>query len=240
MAGYFSRQRKKIGLDLSRSSLHWKLSPRTYANYRQLITILPAYIHGTVLDAGAGSLAAKYLLKRYTRQYISMDVEARHLEVDRIDDIQTLSSFENESLDVIYSAQVLEHVPRPWLAFAQFNRVLKSGGYAVITVPHMAGLHEEPYDFYRFTPHSLKLLSEENGLDIVESRKMGGVLSFVFHPLCMLLVLSFWSVPGVKWVVYWLNFSLLVWPCELLDRALGLERKFPANLLIVARKRRDV
>lgn len=52
----------------------------------------------------------------------------------RCEDLQELS-FQDETLDLFISEDVLEHVRKPEKAFQSIYRVLKSGGYHVFTVP---------------------------------------------------------------------------------------------------------
>lgn len=52
----------------------------------------------------------------------------------RHEDVEALS-FENESIDLIISNDVFEHVPNPILAFSECKRVLKTGGVMVATIP---------------------------------------------------------------------------------------------------------
>ena len=47
----------------------------------------------------------------------------------------TALSFADASLDVVLSGDVLEHLPKPAPAFAEFARVLRSGGLLVATFP---------------------------------------------------------------------------------------------------------
>lgn len=48
-------------------------------------------------------------------------------------------SFANESLDLIISNDVFEHVPNPPKAFAECFRVLKPGGVMLATIPFHRG-----------------------------------------------------------------------------------------------------
>lgn len=52
----------------------------------------------------------------------------------RHEDLQQLS-FESNSLDIMLSSDVFEHVPDPYLAFREVHRVLKPGGRHIFTVP---------------------------------------------------------------------------------------------------------
>ena len=56
----------------------------------------------------------------------------------RHEDVENLS-FANESLDLIVSNDVFEHVPDPSKAFAECARVLKPGGVMLATMPFHSG-----------------------------------------------------------------------------------------------------
>jgi SAM-dependent methyltransferase len=236
MASFFTNQRNKLANAYGHLNPYWKISPLTYGNYIGIKNELLLCVRGRVLDAGAGNLTAKPLLTRMSESYFSLDIEKRNVDVDILDDIQTLSSIKDNSFETVYSSQVLEHIPRPWDAVKQIYRVLKKGGYAVVTVPHLSALHEEPYDFYRYTPHSLNYLFSREGFHVVKIKKMAGLLSFVFHPVSMFLVLSCWPIPIIRWLMLYTNFFLIVLPVVYMDKMLRLEKKFPANLLIIAKK----
>ena len=59
---------------------------------------------------------------------------AEELNGIRHEDIESLS-FPDESLDVIISNDVFEHVPNPMVAFSECARVLKNGGVMIATIP---------------------------------------------------------------------------------------------------------
>lgn len=56
----------------------------------------------------------------------------------RHEDLQGLS-FNDGSLDLVLSSDVLEHLPDPYRAHSEIFRVLKSGGRHIFTVPFVAG-----------------------------------------------------------------------------------------------------
>ena len=51
-------------------------------------------------------------------------------------DAQYLSSIEDESFDFVYSSHTLEHMQDPAIALRNWYRVLKTGGYLIIYIPH--------------------------------------------------------------------------------------------------------
>jgi SAM-dependent methyltransferase len=69
---------------------------------------------------------------------------------------------------------VLEHVPDPAAALAELRRMLRPGGTLWLTVPFVGELHEEPFDFYRYTPYGLRALAERAGLSDVEVEPLTG------------------------------------------------------------------
>jgi SAM-dependent methyltransferase len=75
--------------------------------------------------------------------------------------------FGAETFDSVLSTEVLEHVPEPKMILSEAARVLKSGGYLVLSTPQTWGLHEIPYDFYRYTPYGLRYLAEATGFRVI-------------------------------------------------------------------------
>jgi ubiquinone/menaquinone biosynthesis C-methylase UbiE len=64
------------------------------------------------------------------------------------------------SFDLVYSNQVLEHVPRPWVAAQEILRVLRPGGIGIHTTCAFNPRHGPPHfeDYYRFMPSGLAQL----------------------------------------------------------------------------------
>lgn len=77
------------------------------------------------------SLSAGYYCSEYFgAEYQSGDV----IDGIRHEDLQKLS-FESDSLDLVLSSDVLEHMPAPYDAHQEIFRVLKPGGRHIFTVP---------------------------------------------------------------------------------------------------------
>jgi ubiquinone/menaquinone biosynthesis C-methylase UbiE len=75
--------------------------------------------------------------------------------VDVVGDAHNLSElFEPESFDAVYSVSVFEHLLMPWKAAIEINKVLKTGGIGMIFTHQTIGVHEEPWDFWRYSAHS--------------------------------------------------------------------------------------
>lgn len=158
---YLTHQRNKYSSDMANDVRYWSLSAGTYSYYITITNIIEKYARGKTLDAGAGRLNGKLLLQGHVTEYISMDISNDCGMIDIIDDIQEMTSIRSNTFDTVYSSQVLEHVLDPYKALTEIFRVLVPGGYAIISVPLLNGLHEEPHDYYRYTPYGINHLMEK-------------------------------------------------------------------------------
>lgn len=72
-------------------------------------------------------------------------------------DVQDLSQFADESFDLVYSHQVLEHIPKPWIAASEILRVTRKGGFGIHTTCAFNPRHGQPEfnDYYRFLPDGI-------------------------------------------------------------------------------------
>ncbi|MDP3799930.1 MAG: methyltransferase domain-containing protein [bacterium] len=132
------------------------------------------YIKGIVLDAGSGDGERYKSLFKFDK-YITLDINSLHGAeiVGSVEDIPA----DSESFDSIVSTQVLEHVKNPQKAVEEFYRVLKPGGYCLVTVPQLNELHEEPHDYFRFTKYGLEEIFSNAGFKIILIERRGGFWS---------------------------------------------------------------
>lgn len=136
----------------------------------------------SVLDVGAGTSPYKNLLAHL--RYIAHDFGEyygeklggtyQYADLDIKSDI-TAIPLNDKSIDYLLCTEVLEHIPEPVLAFQEFSRLLKSGGFACITVPFTSGSHQEPYHFYSgFSLNFFKSMCLKFGFELVDYFQHGG------------------------------------------------------------------
>lgn len=140
-----------------------------------------SYAKGDVLDIGCGNKPYLSFFKTGISKYVGCDIiQSSENVVDFICPANKLC-FDDASFDTVFSTQTMEHVSDHQGMVKESFRVLKPGGHAIFTVPFSWELHEEPYDFFRFTKYGLKDLFEKNGFEIVEIKPNGGKWAAVFQ-----------------------------------------------------------
>jgi SAM-dependent methyltransferase len=126
------------------------------------------------------------IFKKHLGQgYISADIQNPRARVKLdITDIR----FPNEKFDVIYCSHVLEHVVEDKKALKEFNRVLKSDGYAILLVPIQPGLKKTFEDQSVTDPEErLRLFGQEDhvrryGQDFVERIQKANLALEIIKP----------------------------------------------------------
>ncbi|MEK7578835.1 MAG: methyltransferase domain-containing protein [Patescibacteria group bacterium] len=132
------------------------------------------YIKGIVLDAGSGA-GERYKFFFKFNKYVTLDTDSSH-GADIVGSVENIPT-ESGGFDSLISTQVLEHVKNPQKAAEEFYRVLKPGGYCLVTVPQLNELHEEPYDYFRFTKYGLEEIFSHAGFKIILIERRGGFWS---------------------------------------------------------------
>jgi uncharacterized protein YbaR (Trm112 family) len=113
--------------------------------------------------------------------------------------------FLDNSLSVIASQAVLEHVPNPWLTVNEMYRVLKPGGYLYAEVPGVVPYHGFPAHYQNFTREGLKELFHE--FELVEQGVVFGpssALVWLIKDYCGLFFSNFYLRVIVHTIVEWL------------------------------------
>jgi len=89
-------------------------------------------------------------------EYIGSDIRVGP-GVDTILDVQNIN-LPDESVGTVICCEVFEHIKDPQKAIREIYRILKPSGLAIISAPMHYHIHEEPNDFWRFTPFGINYL----------------------------------------------------------------------------------
>lgn len=145
----------------------------------------------TILDAGAGECQFKKYCGHL--KYISQDFGQYHgdgevglqtgswdnSKLDIVSDIMSIP-LPDHSVDAIMCTEVLEHIPDPLGAIKEFSRLVKPGGYLLITAPFASLTHFAPYHFasglsrFFYEKHL-----PENGFSITDLQLNGNFFEYV-------------------------------------------------------------
>lgn len=138
-----------------------------------------------VLDVGAGEAPYAELFSHldYRTSDWSNSVHAGARRADYIGSADNLP-VEDAMFDAVINTQVLEHVADPAAVIAELHRILKPSGRLYLTVPLVGALHEEPYDFYRYTPYGLRHLLHKVGFVEIDVRPRNDSFTTLAQMMC--------------------------------------------------------
>jgi SAM-dependent methyltransferase len=163
------------------------------------------HAHGRLLDVGCGAKPYEHIFRPYVTDYIGIEHEATFAKTsaslsDRKPDLVydgTRLPFDDRTFDTVLNAEVLEHTPRPAALVAEMARVLKDDGILIIAAPFQFRLHEQPHDYFRYTPHGLRSLCTDAGLEVLDVHHQGSLWSVVAHKLNSYLAFRIARIGGL-------------------------------------------
>ena len=223
------------------SDWHIRAKDPSYIHYYYLIRdireALDKYARGNFLDLGCGNKPYESLYNPKTEKQTGCDVQQS--DGNRVDVIcpATDLKFEANTFDSILCTQVLEHVYDHHGMMKEVHRVLKPGGHIILTVPFVWELHEEPYDFFRYTRYGAQYLLEQAGFEPAAFVPIGGLWSRV--GLTMIAGLNRVNRGPTRLLTELpvrLLYTVIQTLARLMDVLFGDEREVLAHL-VVARRR---
>lgn len=154
------------------------LSDKYYLSYmplfRDLSYAVSNYASGKLLDIGCGNKPYKEMFDDITEEYIGCDVVQSNMNMVDILCEATNIPLENSSFNTIFSTQVIEHVADHQQMIREAHRLLKDEGVFIVSGPLYWHIHEEPFDFFRFTKYGFQHILENNGFEVIEILANGG------------------------------------------------------------------
>ena len=175
MSNLYQRYKRYKKKQLFQPGILGLLTNPFYAARRGLfvaITELARHVEGRVLDVGCGQKPYEMLFSPV--EYIGMEIDSpenrQNKKADLFYDGQTFP-FPQSVFDSVVCNQVFEHVFNAQEFLSEVNRVLKTGGTLLLTVPFVWDEHEQPWDFARYTSFGLHHLLELHGFKIISQRK---------------------------------------------------------------------
>ena len=175
----------------------------------QTLTVLPhlrkvlPFFKGEVLDVGCGQSPYKFLLNKDQAKYYGIDIT----EADRFNyhnsDVTYFNGrdipFGDGKFDGLICTEVLEHVEDYQRLIDEMHRVLKPGATGIITIPWSARYHYIPWDFFRFTPSSLKTMFSKFSEAKITNR--GTDVTVIANKVIVMFIRNLMPVVAWKWIL---------------------------------------
>ncbi|MFC0773730.1 class I SAM-dependent methyltransferase [Terrimonas alba] len=182
--------------------------------YKDVKKHLPAY-KGNILDIGCGQSPYKFLLNGKDTKYFGIDIiEASEFGYHN-PDITAFDGknipFENEKFDAVICTEVLEHVQDFQYLIDEIYRTGKKGADIIVTIPWSARYHYIPYDYFRYTPSSLKTMFKQ--FSTIKIKNRGTDLSVIGSKIIVLFFRGFFPRPLWKYIflpIYLLFLPVLI------------------------------
>lgn len=145
----------------------------------------------TLLDAGAGECQFKKYCTHL--KYIAQDfgqydgtgsngLQQGNWDNTKLDIVSDITSIPlpDQSVDAIMCTEVFEHIPDPIAALKEFTRLIKPGGYLLLTAPFASLTHFAPYHFASgFNRYFYEKHLPDNGFEIKELKLNGNYFEFL-------------------------------------------------------------
>jgi SAM-dependent methyltransferase len=138
---------------------------------------LPAYARGRLIDLGAGKMPLYGLYRPLVDEILCTDWDGSLHGNQFIDfpcDLTQGVPMPDACVDTVVLSDVLEHLYAPQHALREIHRILRPDGCALLNVPFMYWVHEEPHDYFRYTQFALKRMATEAGFEICRLDTVGG------------------------------------------------------------------
>jgi SAM-dependent methyltransferase len=169
--------------------LYLLVRKRTLKKKRRMVSAITGLKKGKILDLGSGTGAFVNEMSKNGWEVIGLEPSdnARNLakQVYNVDlrNNDALFSLASNSFDAITLWHVLEHVHKLHVTVQQLKDLLMQNGKLIIAVPNYTSqdakiykeswaAYDPPRHLYHFSPRSMQILAEKNGMKIVHYKPM--------------------------------------------------------------------
>ena len=148
------------------------------------MTELGKELSGKLLDIGCGTKPYERYLN--VAKYVGLEIDSERSRTTSKADYfydGKLFPFSDKEFDSLLANEVFEHVFNPTEFLSEANRVLKTGGTMLLTVPFVWDEHEQPHDYARYTSFGLQYILAQHGFDVVHQKKSVNDIRVLFQLL---------------------------------------------------------
>jgi SAM-dependent methyltransferase len=193
---------------------------------------IKSYAKGHLLDLGCGKAPLYAVYRPHVTSITCIDWTISPHGTSHVDiaaDLNAGIPVPSGSVDTVLCTDVLEHIKAPFAFCKEMTRVLSPNGIAIVGVPFMYWLHEEPHDYFRYTKYCLTELCIKNRLQVLHLSAYGG-------PLAVVLDVIGKNVP-TRYREWYLKAALRLYRSRLGRRVDARHREqFPLGYVLVAQR----
>jgi SAM-dependent methyltransferase len=200
---------RKLASFLKNSPFHpqWPIFQLEKKSYKYISEAL-IISNQKVLDIGCGHRGIEKMLPRGC-SYFGLDLYETATgwyasEPDIYANAENLP-LKNDTFEHVLALEVFEHIGNPDKVIIEIERVLKKNGTLIMSVPFLYPLHDEPYDFRRWTRHGLKKLIENNrNLTVLEIHENGSSIAsavIIFNLALTERYLALLKISSIFWLL---------------------------------------
>ncbi len=172
---------KRIPVDLGQGSMAEHTEGKQIA-----LRLVPPGDGKTALDVGCREGAQTRWLRNRGYTVTSIDVE--HAFVDcQVVDVNRGLSFPNESFDLVWCSEVIEHLEDPSATMRELRRVTRSGGDIILTTPNSYAMLFRFIAMFGLTPQRIQRKDHLHFFDLDDVQRLApdaelyGYFPYVFY-----------------------------------------------------------
>ena len=157
---------KKVPIDLGQGSV-----AETTEGKQIALRLVPDGADRTALDIGCREGNQTRWLRQRGYEVTSIDVEKAFIDCQVVDVDQGLP-FEDDSFDLIWCSEVLEHLEDPGASLAEMRRVTAPGGDIILTTPNSYAMLFKAIAVFGLTPEKIQRDDHKHFFDEADIRRL--------------------------------------------------------------------
>lgn len=174
-ASLFSTQPRGGLPQLTRTHWNWYLRKRLGEAIAEALAAAGTGPGWRVLELGCGARPYEAMVRASGADYAGADLSGNP-HADLLIDDEGRAQAADGSYDLIISAQVLEHVTDPAGYLAEARRLLRPGGWMILSTHGIWIYHPCPLDLWRWTGAGLRRILEQSGFSIARFDGLVGLI----------------------------------------------------------------
>ncbi|MCK4462867.1 MAG: class I SAM-dependent methyltransferase [Candidatus Omnitrophica bacterium] len=190
---------KKIPVDLGQGHVR----NRTFGK-KIAMSLIPNRLDKKALDVGCSRGRQSVLLEKKGYEVTSVDIKKEYHKCRRVDVNERLP-FDNESFDLVWVSEVIEHLDNPAQTLKEIRRVLKKDGALIATTPNSYFWVFRIFSLFGLTPDKLQRKDHRHFFNINDIRKLfpeGAVYGFFPYALIKIKISAYVNFLSPTFIIY--------------------------------------